>query len=245
MNKIKCIAIDDEPLALEVIKNHSEKIIFVELKATFTNPLEALLYLQENEVDLILLDILMPELNGLKFPQFLKNLPDIIFVTAYADHALQSYDLNAIDYLLKPVSFDRFLKAINKVDINKKKNYGHENVTLLDIKTLFVRSEKKIIQVQVNKILYIEGLKDYVLIYTHDDRIITRESIKKILLLLEPYGFIQVHKSFIVSIEKIKVIDGSMLKMNDIEIPIGKSFKQALYDKLKNTLIGIRNEDKP
>lgn len=243
MDKLRCIAIDDEPLALEVLENHANQLDNVEMLQTFTDPLKALMFAKNSKVDLVFLDIEMPQINGLKLSELIPSNCSIVFVTAYEQHALKSYDLDVVDYLVKPLSFERFLKSITKV-IDRRRSSGHHVV--LDenqsnkTDSIFVRSDKKIIQLAINRIICIEGLKDYVTIYLTDDKVVTRESLKNVLEMLGPYDFIRVHKSYIVATSRIKALEGNLLSLMDRDVPVGGSYKEELLGIMQERLLGKR-----
>jgi DNA-binding LytR/AlgR family response regulator len=228
---MNCLAIDDEPLALNIIKDFANRIDYVNLIATCTNPLEALKILNKNEIDLIFLDIQMPNITGLELIKSIDKTPLFIFTTAFSSHALEGYELNAIDYLLKPFSFERFFKAVNK---------AYEITTLRKNKTIFsfpehenrdhdeyimVKVEYKTVKVYLNDILYIEGLKDYVKIYCGKKPLLTKSTMKNIEEKLPSGIFIRVHKSFIVAVGKIESIENNRILMGEKLIPVGNQYK--------------------
>jgi len=231
---IRSIAIDDEPLALEVVKLHCEKVPGLKLERTFLSAVDALEYLKENRVDLIFLDINMPEINGLGFRQFIVSDIQIIFITAYEDYAVKSYELNATDYILKPVSFERFYNAIEKV---KQRQVGLNENQLSKVskaETIVVRGDKKVYQIKITEIEYIEGQKDYAKIYlTNQERVVIRESLKRIASSLAEHNFVRVHRSYIVPIQKIVSIYGNTIRVGSREVPLGKVQRNVLLDKFK------------
>lgn len=235
---IRAIAIDDEPLALEIIENYAKQIPFLELIGVFTNPMEAMLFLQNNELDLIFLDIQMPLINGLKFPETVRKMPAFIYITAYEEFALKSYELNASNYLLKPVSFEVFLLAVKR--FNEQSNAIDGSTSQQKNTSLFVKTDKKIVQLFIRDIIYIEGLKDYVTIYYKDKKIIARESLKHMIALLGSFGFVRVHKSYIVALTYINELDGNILRIDTKEIPVGKSFRSDLLQRMEQDMIGNR-----
>lgn len=226
---IRCVAIDDERLVLDLLVDNIRKVPFLTLVKAFKNPREATELLQSEKVDLIFLDIQMPQLNGLQFLKSLKSPPMVILVTAYQQYALEGYDFNVVDYLLKPVSFERFLKACNKA----QKLYDvQERLDGIDKSSehIFVHVEYKLVRVIFSEIMYIEGLKDYIKIYlsTRTKPVITKMSMKAIEAKLPAYQFTQIHKSFIVSVNKISSIKRDFICIADKEIPIGDSFKDNI-----------------
>ncbi len=232
---LSCIVIDDEPLAVEILEEYISKIPFLNHQRSFTNAIEALTYFEENSPDLVFLDIQMPELKGTQFARLIqhKNCA-IIFTTAYTEFALESYDLNATDYLLKPIEFERFIKAVNKV--KEKRAESSADATGQHVETkgyLFVKTDYKIVRIAFNEILYIEGLKDYLIIQTREKKVLTLMRFKTILEQLPPNDFVRVHKSFIIPLSKIESIENHRIKINKKMIPIGKTYQQEFYQKIK------------
>jgi DNA-binding LytR/AlgR family response regulator len=224
-----CIAVDDEPLALELLEDNIKKIPFLKLVRTCSNAIEANQFLQEQSVDLVFLDIQMPGLTGIQFLQGLaKTPPLVIFITAYEKYAIEGYNLDVVDYLLKPVSFERFLKAINKAfeKFNGRKGISHQGADYL-----FVNSEYNLVRVDFTDIAYIEGLKDYVKIFLMSAQrpIITRMSMKALEEKLPDDKFVRVHKSYIISLSKITSIRKGRITMLKAQIPISEHFKENLY----------------
>ncbi len=225
---IRTIIVDDEPLALQVLENHINQLPNVELVAKCENAIEANKILKEEKIDLICLDIKMPQITGIDFLKSLKNPPCVIFTTAYDKYAIESYDLDAVDYLLKPISFDRFFKAINKV--SESLNSKYESVS--DDDYFYVKADKKLIKVRYDDIIYIEGLKDYVIIRNDNSRVITLQTMKSLDDKLPSKQFIRVHRSYIINIDKINSIMGNMIEVKEKGkeklIPIGKNYKEEL-----------------
>jgi len=227
--KISCIAIDDEPLALDKITDYIQQVPFLALQGSFDNALEALAFLQANKIDLLFLDIQMPQLKGTQLLQILKNPPLVILTTAYSEYALEGYDLDVIDYLLKPIAFDRFLQAVNKVlersaspVIMQRSIEAPQEIQ----DYIFVKVETRLQKVMLNDILYIEGLKDYLSIYTVKERILTLQSFKEILEKL-PGSFIRIHKSYAVYIHKIDTVEKNRVRIGDKYLPIGDTYKKS------------------
>jgi DNA-binding LytR/AlgR family response regulator len=225
---IKTIIVDDEPLALEVLKTYIEQLDNVELVAVCNNALEANKAIHMHDVDLLCLDIHMPQLTGIEFLKSLKNPPLALFTTAHPDYALEGFDLDIVDYLLKPISLDRFMKAINKVEDRLQK----KEVTEPEADHFYVKADKKLIKVHYNEILYIEGLKDYVILRNETSRVITLQTMKSLEGKLPSDHFIRVHRSYIVNIDKIKSIMGNMLEIMEKgqikHIPVGKNYRDSL-----------------
>lgn len=233
---MNCIAIDDEPLALDLFKDYIEKIPFLTLEKTFTNPIEALGYVQENRIDLIFLDVELPYLSGIEFVKCLQSKPLIVFTTAYEKYAVTGYDLEITDYLVKPVVFERFLKAVNKAYcLVKQTNRNSGRVAATQEKEtqsdfIMVKTGYNTINVNLNDILYIEGLKDYIKIYTPGKTILTLNSLKKLQELLPESRFVRVHRSFIVSLPKIDSIQRSRIVIGKTFVPVGENYKNAFKD---------------
>jgi two-component system, LytTR family, response regulator len=233
---IDCIAIDDEPLALEIIKEYCAKVSFLNLVKTFDNALESIDYIKKNKVDLLFLDIQMEELTGLQLLNVLNPKPNVIFTTAYDSFAIQGFELDAIDYLLKPISFERFLKAVNKA--YEKMNVEHmvENKTKeVTIFTpgdeyFFVKTEFRLEKVNFADILYIEGMGDYLRIVTPSKRLMTLQNFRKMEEMLPSSKFYRVHKSYIVALDKIENIERNRIKITDKLIPISDTYKKPFFD---------------
>jgi DNA-binding LytR/AlgR family response regulator len=226
---ITCIAIDDEPKALEVIERYCQKIASVSLKATFREPLKAIEFLNREKVELIFLDINMPEINGMQLLQTLSPQPLIIFTTAYSQYAVESYELSAVDYLLKPATFERFLMAINKAiaAMASKSNTGmNEGATVL------IKSGPQTYRVKVSEILYLEKKGNYITVHLKDGNILIRENMADIFDLLPAADFVRVHKSYVVGIRHISMIEVHQLIVNGEKIPVGSTYRDALRDRL-------------
>lgn len=229
---IKCIIVDDEPLAVEILEAYVEKLPYIQLVGTFNSSLTALQYLKGNRVDLVLLDIQMPELTGFQLVSVLDNPPLVIFITAYDQYAIKSYELEAVDYLLKPVGLDRFIKAIDKV---QKRLEGHLPVESQPNEAnqhrepfLFIKSEYRIQRIEKSEILYIEGMKNYLRVVTRTEKFMTLQSFKNIQEFLPEPHFVRVHKSFIVALDKIDFIECNRIRIGDAYIPIGDTYKKDL-----------------
>ncbi len=229
---IRCVIVDDEPPAIRLLKKYVEKVSFLELVTTTTNPLEALQILETETIDLVFLDIQMPNLTGIQLSKIIKKHIKIIFTTAYPQFALESYDLNAADYLLKPFDFERFYKAIKKVEVTK--DTIEKQSALNDF--VFVKTDGKnnFEKVKINDILYIEGLKNYVALHLKNTQIITYNTLKNIKENLPDSVFVQIHKSFIISILHIEKTTSSTIHINTKELPIGDTYKTALFTVLNN-----------
>lgn len=227
--KLRCIAIDDEPFALEIIADDLQKIPFVHLLGTYSNPLDAWEFIKNGEVDLLFLDIQMPTLTGTQFLRKLHQAPMVIFTTAYDQYALEGFELNVLDYLMKPISFERLLRATNKAyELFQLKQLDSTINQTTERGFCFVHSEYKEIKLYYDEILYIEGLKDYVKIYTSQQNrpILTRLNLKAMESKLPIELFCRVHLSYIVSLQKITSFQKTKLHIGKQEIPIGNKFSE-------------------
>ena len=226
---LTCAIIDDEPLAISLLESYVNKTPFLKLTGKFNNALQALPELNKLPVDLLFLDIQMPEVNGMEFSRILKTNTRIIFTTAFEQYALESYKVNALDYLLKPISYPDFLQASNKA--LQWFNLLHAN-DKSEAESIFIKTEYKQVQVELRKILYIEGLKDYVKIYLEDEPhpILSLMSMKFLEEMLPKNRFIRVHRSFIVQPEKIKVIERNRIVYGKEYIPISDNYKQKFME---------------
>jgi len=234
--QINCIAVDDEPLALDIIKAYCAKVPFLNLTNTFSNAIDTLEYLRHNTVDLMFLDIQMEELTGIQLLNSLKNKPLVIFTTAYDHYALQGFDLDVLDYLLKPIPFDRFVKAANKglEQMQKEKSpqlEKQERPVVSNTKTFFfVKTETRIEKVNADEVLYVEGMGDYWRIVTKIRRIMTLMNAKGIEEILHEPGFCRVHKSFFVAVDKIEFVERKQIKIGEILIPISDTYQKNFFD---------------
>ena len=229
---IRCIAIDDEPLALDIITDYVSKIPELTLVASTTNAIEVLPLIQQGGVDLVFLDVQMPELTGIQFLKILNGRCDVILTTAYPQYALEGYELNVLDYLLKPIAFDRFYRSVQKA-LNQRAHRPQEaavNTAPADaLDFIFVKTEHKIQRVDLNDIRYIEGLKDYISIYTAAERIVTLQNMKKMEDILPANRFVRVHRSYIVALDKIGSIERGRMFIDDNIIPVGDTYREAFF----------------
>lgn len=232
---ISCIAIDDEPLALEIIEEYIEKVPFLNLLKTFNSGLESLEFLKKEEVDLIFLDIQMDDLTGFQFLRVLNNPPSIIFTTAFENYALDGFEWGAIDYLLKPISFERFVRACDKVTQRLYPNQSVE-VTIPNHREdyIFIKTGYSLQKVCFKDILYIEGQRDYLKIVTSDEGVMTLQSFKDISTLLPADTFVRTHKSYMVSMDHIDKIENNRILIGDTRIPISETYSSLFYSHLKN-----------
>lgn len=231
--------VDDEPPAIDVLKNYIEAISDLDLSATCTNAVEAIGTLQHHPVDLIFLDIQMPQLLGTDFVRTLKNPPKIIFTTAYRKFALEGFELDAVDYLLKPISFERFLKGINKVlqtSIQAPDFLPRENQNNQPEPSIYFRTERKMVKVLLDDILYIESLKDYIKVITASKQIITKQTISALEETLPSDQFLRIHRSYIVAINKIDAFTAEDVEIGKKELPIGRMYHHEVNKALKSTV---------
>ncbi len=226
---IKTLIVDDEPLALDIIETYIERIPDLELVARCTNAIDANEILQKEHIDLLFLDIQMPQMTGIELIKSLPLPPKIIFTTAYPEFAMDGFELNALDYLLKPIAFDRFLKAVNKA----KDHFAHkQNNNATEEDYFFVKADKKLMKVHFDEILYIEGLKDYVIIKKEVGRVIALQTMKSLEAKLPNQIFMRIHRSYIVNIQKIKAVVGNAIEIIENNqtkhLPVGKNYKDDL-----------------
>jgi DNA-binding LytR/AlgR family response regulator len=227
---ITCIAIDDEPLALELLTDYIGKLPYLQLVHTNTNAIEALQYMQQNKVDLLFLDIQMPELTGLQIMKIIQNNCRVILTTAYSEYALEGYEHNVIDYLLKPISFDRFYAAAEKArTIFTKPVNNPVSITPSHPGFIFVKTDSRLVKVNLDDILLIEGMKDYIAIHTSQDKLVTLQSMRSMEETLPNPQFIRVHKSFIVAINRIDSIERNRIFIKDEVIPIGETYRELFF----------------
>jgi two-component system, LytTR family, response regulator len=241
---IRCLAIDDETLALDLIRDNIGKVPFLELAGTCKSAFEAMELLREEKIDLLFLDIQMPDLSGIQFLKSLQSKPLVIFTTAYEKYALEGFELDVIDYLLKPFSFDRFLKAVNKakdyLDLKERavfKDAGAGNAS--EAGYIFVKADYKLVKIDFSEILYIEGLKDYIKICTGGKPVLTLMNMKSIGEKLPAKEFARVHRSFIVALKKIKFIQRNNIHIGDREIPISDMYKEHFFSLINQDKTGI------
>jgi two-component system, LytTR family, response regulator len=234
---IRCLVVDDEPPAREIIRRYIEQVPTLELVGECANAIQAFSFLQQQAVHLMFLDIRMPQLNGNDFLKTLKNPPKVIFTTAYTEYALEGYELDIVDYLMKPIPFDRFLKAVNK--------YGHpsairqyESVPVSEERKsesfVYFRADRKMVKVMLQDILYIESMKDYIKVITTSGTIVTKQSISSVEAMLPEKEFVRSHRSFIVSTRHIKSFTSELIEIDETEIPIGKLFRNEVMKVLSD-----------
>ncbi|WP_110586695.1 MULTISPECIES: LytR/AlgR family response regulator transcription factor [Mucilaginibacter] len=241
---IRCLVVDDEPLALHILEDYISKMPFLQLVKATTNPIEALTMVQAAEADLVFLDVQMPELTGIQFLKIANGKAKVILTTAYPQYALEGYELDVVDYLLKPIAFDRFFKSVQKAQsiiqpVQAKPQQvvvQAEPVQQDDFSTdfIFVKTEHKIQKVYLHDIMFIEGLKDYISIFTSAERIITLQGMKKMEDALPEKHFVRVHKSYIVALNKIDSIERSRIQIGDKIIPVGDTYRDEFFRMIEN-----------
>lgn len=228
MKKIKCIILDDEPLAVELLKNYAEKLLQLEVVLATTEVFEVIEFLQKNAVDLIFVDIQMPELSGIQVMQMFNKDNYFIVTTAYANYALESYDYRVVDYLLKPITFDKFHKAVSKftdfVTLEAKETNNH----------LFVKVDGKQVKINPEDIFFIEGLSDYIRIHLQKERLVVLDNLKDFINKLPSKEFMRIHKSYIIQLDKIKSIDGNLIYHALGSTPIGETYKSEIKRWIEN-----------
>ena len=227
---IRCIAIDDEPLALQIIIQFAARIPFISLDQTFTNPDEANEYLQNNEVDVIFLDIQMPDVNGVQYYKSLVKKPQVIFTTAYSEYAVEGFSVEAIDYLLKPFEFDRFLKATYKA----KEYLEFLNSQELQLASIFIKVDYQLMKINLKDIELIEGLDDYIRIHIKPRPVLTLMTLKSLQEKLPTQEFIRLHRSYIIPVSRIESFGKSKIKVSGRELPIGSSYGEVYQQLLKS-----------
>lgn len=247
MNTIKLLLVDDEPIALEILESYINKLPGLEIVQKCSNAVEAFAALGQNQVDVMFLDINMPEINGIDFLNTLKHPPLVVFTTAYSEYAVQSYECNAVDYLLKPISFERFWKALNKAmgimhAVITNKEQPAANAVAASVETnignnIFVKSDGKLIKIDLADLWFVEGLKDYVRIWTNSGKITVHSTMKNFEEQLSKYSnFIRVHKSYIVNFNHIHEIDGNVIRIKNQDIAVGNTYRDEitkLFNKMR------------
>lgn len=223
---MNCIIIDDEPLAIKVIEKYLDYVPDFQCLDTFTAPLAGLVFLQKNEVDLVFLDINMPDLSGLNLLKLLKNTPMVIFTTAYAEYAVESYEYEVLDYLLKPFGLDRFLQAIERARLKKQQQPEPIEEVLL------VRADRKIYRVNFERILFLEAYGDYVKIHTDEKVLVPKISLHQLENELPTEHFIRTHRAFIVNKEKVEFLEGNLLGIGEHQVPVSRSLKNEVLTAL-------------
>lgn len=232
--RIRAIIIDDEPLAQNVILEYAKKLENLTIMESFSEATPVHSYLLNHETDLLFLDINMPKLSGISFLKSLKNPPLVIFTTAYSEYAVEGFELNAVDYLRKPFSFERFCQAIFKVEEKLLSLPYIKSANTISPDFMFIKSNKKNIKISFDQILYIEGLGDYIKIYTQDSKHITNLSMKRMLDLLPSEKFYRIHKSYIIALDKINSVEGNLVQINTSKLPVGNSYRSDFFAYLRS-----------
>ena len=237
--KINCIAIDDEPLALDIIRDYCSRVPFLNLEKTFENALDSIEYIRGHSLDLIFLDIQMEELSGIQLMNALSQRPNVIFTTAYDSYALQGFEMDVMDYLLKPISFERFLKGVNKVyeKVQSDQRVGKppfpEASTGSGDPFFFVKTETRIEKIRFAEVLFVEGMGDYWRIITTTKKIMSLLNYKKLEEILPQNQFVRVHKSFIVALDKIDSVERNRIKIGERLIPISETYRKTFFDRIE------------
>lgn len=227
MNRLKCLIVEDEELARILLSTYISKTQTLELVGECSNPLEAIEFLRQQQVDVLLLDIQMPELNGLDFLRSMDHRPHVILTTAYSEYALEGYELNVVDYLLKPFSFERFLKAVQKITVRVP-------LSMVPKTHLLIKSEHKVHRLDLNELLYVQSMREYVAYYTTFGRVLSLGSLKQLEEELPSNRFVRIHKSYLVAIDRVRTLDGNFLSVGDTLLPIGANYKEGLLRRFFN-----------
>lgn len=238
---MRCLIVDDKPLAIDVLEHYISKVPSLNLSFSTDNPIEALNNVMEGGIDLVFLDIQMPELSGLQFMKIVKGKCQVVLTTAYAEYALEGYDNDAVDYLLKPVSFERFHQAVDKVLLIKK-GLEKNKVSVTDepeekkeVTDIFVKEEYRLVRVKVSEIQFVKGLQNYVIIHTENEKITSLQTMKKIEEQLPKDQFIRVHKSYIVAINKITSIERNRIQIGGMTIALGEVYRKSFYEAIASS----------
>ncbi|WP_343707104.1 LytTR family DNA-binding domain-containing protein [Flavobacterium sp.] len=230
--KIKCVLIDDEPLAIKVLENYFTNFTDFEVIATFTNSLEALDFINSTAVDAVFLDINMPMMTGFELISLIENKTKVIITTAFREFAAESYDLDVLDYLVKPIPLPRFIKCINKIttEYNLKNNIKVE--TAKGDSHIFIKVDKKMMKINIEEILFVEGMKEYIKVVTPDKTYITHKSLTSLSEELPQDRFLRIHKSYVIALNKVKSIEGNRVQIQSYNIPIGRNYSKEVKNKI-------------
>jgi len=230
--RTRCIIVDDEPLAISAIENHISKIKDIEIVATCGDAIEAFELLKKQQIDLVFLDIEMPEISGINFLKSLKNPPSVIFTTAYRNYAIEAFDLDIVDYLLKPIEFERFLRAIDRYYSlkEKKRKVVSEEIDYQDC--IKLKADKQTHIIYFKDIIYVENIKDYLQIFTKDKKIITKMAIRDLDNILPNGSFLRIHRSYIISINEVESFSNHSVTINKIELPVSRSYRNSVLSVL-------------
>jgi two-component system LytT family response regulator len=236
--KINCLIIDDEPLAINVVKNYLAPIENFELVNTFTNPIEGLNFLKNNKIDVLFLDINMPVLDGINFIKSLDNPPLVIITSAYSEFAIETYELDVLDFLVKPIEFPRLMKALNKVSKRLESTTNNTPETITENAFLFIKIDKKRMKkIFFNEILVVESLKDYIKISTLTGKYIIHSTLSDFTDLLPERNFLRIHRSYTVAIDKIDAVEGNSIEIEGLRYVIGRSYMETVKQRILNTSI--------
>ena len=224
--KIKCVIIDDEPLAIKVVENHLKEFQNFEVVNTYNNPIEALPLLEKSEIDVLFLDINMPKMNGLDFAEIVNSKTNVVITTAYREYAVESFDLNVLDYLVKPIPFNRFLKTINKItqQVFSQKDGDIKEDDSKNDSFIFLKVDKKLVKIKFDDILFVESLKDYIKVFTTTENYLVHKSLTSITEELPSEYFLRIHRSYTIASDKVNYIEGNSLNINNKRIPIGRKY---------------------
>jgi DNA-binding LytR/AlgR family response regulator len=248
---LKCLIVDDEFLARQLLEGYVQKIPYLEIAGSCESAFEAITVLQQQKIDLLFLDVNMPELNGINFIKALKSKPEIIITTAYSEHALEGYQLDVIEYLLKPIYFERFLKAVSKakdlIDLKAQAQQAAKGSSTgtanLEGNSFFIKtSAQKITRINLSDILYIESLHEYVRIHLNNTSYTIYHSLKNLLDILPLDQFIQIHRSYIINFNRVTCIEGNVAKIDQVELSVGKNFKEDFLNRVKSKSIGFNQK---
>ncbi|MWB93217.1 response regulator [Flavobacterium sp. GA093] len=230
--KIKCLLVDDEPLAIKVLQNYLTNFGDFEVIGTFYNPLEALDFINSTPVDVVFLDINMPMMTGFELISLIENKTKVVITTAFREFAAESYDLDVLDYLVKPIPLPRFIKCINKIttEFNLKNNIKVENAK--GDSHIFIKVDKKMMKINMEEILFVEGMKEYIKVVTPDKTYITHKSLTSLSEELPTERFIRIHKSYVIALDKVKSIEGNRIQISSYTIPIGRNYSKEVKNKI-------------
>jgi len=235
---INCLITDDEPIAQGILEQYVSKVPGLNLAGKCDNALQTLSALQDERIDLLFLDIQMPEISGLDFLKTLKNPPMVIFTTAYQEYALEGYELDVVDYLLKPISFERFLKAMNKVYARMENPVEVPVAPTTETRKdyFFVKADNELVKIKYSELLYVEGLKDYAKMICENRRVITLSTMKAMADLLPAKNFLRIHRSYIINLDKVEAVVGNSFRINDQLIAVGKSYRKTVFEMVKKKI---------
>jgi two-component system LytT family response regulator len=226
MMNLKCVVIDDESLAIDVLENYINRVSYLTLEAKFNNGIDALAYVNSSEVDLLFIDIQMPDINGMDFLKLVNKKINIVFTSAHPEYALEGYDFNPLDFLIKPISFDRFMRALGRIQVL---NNPAPEISDTSIQYFYIKAKGKTIQLLLSDILYVQGLKDYVIFHTPEAKYISLHSMKELEIKLPSTQFLRIHKSYIVELTKIQEIGRNYVKISGKQLPVGRQYKLPFH----------------